>query len=87
MVKISKDPLRNNPQAIFAFISKHIFLAKYSFYIKRDPRVALKILNDAKDRIKTFKLDNLDISVKERIKQSEFNKYVQQALSLADKQM
>ncbi|MHA2249448.1 MAG: tetratricopeptide repeat protein [Candidatus Kariarchaeaceae archaeon] len=59
MVKISSIPLRNNRQAIFDFISKHIVLAKYSYYIKGDPSAALDILNDAKDRITTFKLHNL----------------------------
>ncbi|MHA2251082.1 MAG: tetratricopeptide repeat protein [Candidatus Kariarchaeaceae archaeon] len=108
MEKLSKIPLRNNPQAIFNFISQQIFLAKYNYYIKGDPSLALDILNDAKARIITYKLDNLvneldaeihvlereitrwdnlDISVKERIKQSEFSKYIQQALSIADKQM
>ncbi len=108
MVKISKIPLRNNPQAIFGFISQQIFLAKYNYYIKGDPGLALDILNDAKDRIITYRLDNLvneldaeiqvlereitkwdnlDISVKERIKESEFNKYIQQAVQLKNKQL
>ena len=108
MVKISKVPLRNNPQAIFGFISQQIFLAKYNYYIKGDPSIALDILNDAIDRINTYKLDNLvneldaeihslekeftkwenlDISVKDRINNSQFSKYIQQALSIADKQL
>jgi len=108
MGKISKVPLRNNPQAVFDFISQQIFLAKYNYYIKGDPSLALDILNDAKDRINTYKLDNLvskldaeihalekeitkwehlDISVKDRIKASEFNKYIQQALQLKNKQL
>jgi tetratricopeptide (TPR) repeat protein len=108
MVKISKAPLRNNPEAIFGFISKHVVFAKYNYYIKGDPSIALDILNDAKDRLITYKLDNLvneldaeihelekeltkwdnvDKSVKERIKISEFSKYIQQALEIADKQM
>ncbi|MHA2248935.1 MAG: tetratricopeptide repeat protein [Candidatus Kariarchaeaceae archaeon] len=108
MVKMSKVPLRNNPQAIFDFISQQVFLAKYNYYIKGDPSLALDILNDAKDRINTYKLDNLvneldaelqvlereftkwenlDISVKDRIKMSEFSKYIHQALSIADKQL
>lgn len=33
------------------------------------------------------KWDNVDISVKDRIKVSEFNKYIQQALEIAEKQM
>ena len=107
MVKISKIPLRNNPQAIFSFISQEIFLANYNYYIKGDPSLALDLLNDAKDRINTYKLDNLvkeldaeiqllereitkwehlDLSIKDRIKKSEFNKYVHQALIIADRQ-
>ncbi len=58
MMKINKIPLRNNLQAIFALISHQIFLAKYNDYIKGDPSLALDILNDAKDRINTYKLDN-----------------------------
>jgi hypothetical protein len=102
-----KVPLRNNPQAIFGFISQQIFLAKYNYYIKGDPSLALDILNDAKERITTYKLDNLvneldaeiqvlereltkwdnvDISVKERIMKSEFDKYIQQALKIAERQ-
>ncbi|MHA2252790.1 MAG: hypothetical protein ACXAD7_20680, partial [Candidatus Kariarchaeaceae archaeon] len=105
--KMRKVPLRNNPQAIFGFISQQIFLAKYNYYIKGDPSLALDILNDAKERITTYKLDNLvneldaeiqvlereltkwdnvDISVKERIMKSEFDKYIQQALKIAERQ-
>ena len=108
MVKIGNVPLRNNPQAVFSFISQQIFLAKYDYFIKGDLSLALDILNDAKDRINTYKLDNLvneldaeirvlereitkwehlDISVKERIKTSEFNKYIQQATKIANKQL
>ncbi|MHA2251521.1 MAG: tetratricopeptide repeat protein [Candidatus Kariarchaeaceae archaeon] len=107
MVRISKVPLRNNPQAIFGFISKHVVLAKYTYYIKGDPSAALDILNDAKDRMNAYKLDNLvneleaeiqvletefskwehlDISVKDRIKKSEFTRYIQQALKIVDRQ-
>ncbi|MHA2343067.1 MAG: tetratricopeptide repeat protein [Candidatus Hodarchaeales archaeon] len=107
MEQITKIPLRSNPQAVFSYVSQQIFLAKYNYYIKGDPRSALNILNDAKNRITTYKLDNLvneldaeiqvlekeitkwehlDISIKDRIKTSEFNKYIQQALKIADKQ-
>ena len=107
MVKINKIPLRNNPRAIFDFISQQIFLAKYNYYIKGDPSLALDILNDAKDRLNTYKLDNLvndldaeihglereltkwehlDVSIKYRIKASEFSKYIQEAMKIADKQ-
>ena len=107
MEKISKVPLRNNPQALFRFISQQILLAKYNYYIKGDPSLALDILGEAKDRINAYKMDNLvneldaeiqvlereltkwdnlDISVKDRIKTSEFSKYIQQALEIADKQ-
>ena len=108
MEKIGKIPLRSNPQAVFSFISQQIFQAKYNYYIKGNPSLALDILNDAKDRINTYKLDNLvneldaeiqvlerefakwdnvNITIKERIKKSEFNKYIQQAYQLKDKQM
>ncbi|MHA2031186.1 MAG: tetratricopeptide repeat protein, partial [Candidatus Kariarchaeaceae archaeon] len=108
MVDIRKIPLRHNPQAIFEFISQQIFLAKYNYFIKGNPSLALNILNDAKDRIGIYKLynlvneldaeievlereitkwDNLDISIRDRIKNSEFSKYIQQAMSIADKQM
>jgi pyruvate-formate lyase len=107
MEQITKIPLRSNPQAVFSYVSQQIFLAKYNYYIKGDPKSALNILNDAKNRITTYKLDNLvneldaeiqvlekeitkwehlDISIKDRIKTSEFNKYIQQALKIADKQ-
>jgi tetratricopeptide (TPR) repeat protein len=108
MLNIHQIPLRNNPQAIFDFISQQIFLAKYNYYIKGNPSLALDILNNAKDRINTYKLDNLvneldaeiqvlereitkwdnlDISVRDRIKKSEFNKYIQQALKIVDRQI
>ena len=108
MVKISQIPLRNNPEAIFDFISKYVVLAKYNYYIKGDPSIALDILNDAKDRLQTFKLNNLvneldaeiqileneftkwddmDISVKDRIKASGFNKYIKEAMKIADRQI
>lgn len=107
MEKVIQIPLRNNPQAIFSFISQQIFLAKYIYYIKGDISVALNILHNSTDHVKKFKLNNLvkildaeiqilenqltkwddvDISVKKRIVKSEFNKYIQQALSIADKQ-
>ncbi|MHA2031187.1 MAG: tetratricopeptide repeat protein [Candidatus Kariarchaeaceae archaeon] len=108
MEKLGEIPLRTNPQAVFNFVSQQIFLAKFNYYIKGDPSLALDILNDAKVRINTYRLDNLvdeldaeiqvlekeltkwdnlDISVRNRIKTSEFSKYIQQALSIADKQM
>lgn len=108
MEKISKIPERTSLQAIFGFISQRIFLAKYNYYIKGDPSLALEILHAAKDQLITYKLDNLvkelraeiqileteftkwdniDISVKDRIKGSEFNKYIEEALNIADKQM
>ena len=108
MENVNQIPLRNNPQAIFSFISQQIFLAKYNYYIKGELTLALDILNDSKDAINTYKLDNLvnkldaeievlekeltrwdhvDISIKDRIKSSEFSKYIQQALEIADKQM
>lgn len=108
MEKVNQIPLRNNPQAIFSFISQQIILAKYIYYIKGHASVALNILYNAKDHINTYKLDNLvneldaeievlekeltrwdnvDMSIKERIKSSEFNKYIQHALSIADKKM
>jgi len=108
MGKISKIPLRNSPHASYHFISQQIFLAKYSYYIKGDLTLGLNILNDAKDHINTYKLDNLvneldaelevlekeltrwdhvDKSFRDRINASEFNKYIEEALSTADKQM
>ncbi|MHA2279153.1 MAG: hypothetical protein ACXAC2_25520, partial [Candidatus Kariarchaeaceae archaeon] len=108
MDRIAKVPLRNNPQAVFGFISQQVFSAKYYYYIKGDPSLALKILNDAKDRVITYKLDNLvneldaeihgmenelkkwdnvETSVKDRIKKSEFAMYIQQALEIAGKDM
>jgi hypothetical protein len=83
-------------------------LAKYNYYIKGDPELALEILNKAKSRVEMYKLenlvqeleteiqllekeitkwDNLDISVRDRIRTSEFSKYIQQAMEIAGKQM
>ena len=105
---VNRIPLRNNPQAIFNFISQQIFLAKYIFYIKSDVSVALNILHNATDHVRNFKLSNLekiidaeiqilekdirkwenvDSSIKERIKASEFNKYIEDALNIADNQL
>lgn len=105
MEKISKSTLRNNPQAVFSFISQQTLLAKYSYYIKGDPSSVLDILNIAKNKLDNYQLDNLvntldaeidvlekeitkwdnlDISVRDRIKKSEFDKYIQQALKFAD---
>jgi tetratricopeptide (TPR) repeat protein len=108
MLKIGQAPLRNNPHAVFAYLSQQVFLAKYNYYIKGDPELALEILNKAKSRVEMYKLenlvqeleteiqllekeitkwDNLDISVRDRIRTSEFSKYIQQAMEIAGKQM
>lgn len=108
MLKLAKIPLRNNPQAIFGFISQQIIIAKFHYYIKGDLSLALEILNDTKDRMKVYQLHNLgkqieneidmlhgeltkwdhvDTSIRNRIKKSEFGKYITQALNTADKQM
>ncbi|MHA2100053.1 MAG: tetratricopeptide repeat protein [Candidatus Kariarchaeaceae archaeon] len=105
MDNIKEMPLRNNPQAVFGFVSQQIFLAKYNYFIKGDPNFALKILNSALDRIRAYKLEflehrleteiqnlekeltkweDVDVSIKDRIKNSGFQKYIQEALKIAD---
>lgn len=103
MARIGKIPLRTNPEAVIGYSSQQIFLAKYNYYIRGDPGLAIEILRDTKDDIKNYNLnqlvneldrelevlekeltkwDNLDISIKERIKAAKFGKYVQQAIQL-----
>ncbi|OLS23425.1 MAG: hypothetical protein HeimC2_26290 [Candidatus Heimdallarchaeota archaeon LC_2] len=106
MEKLSNIPLRNNPQAVLYFTDQQIVLAKYNYYIKGDPSLAFQILNNAKDKIITYNLDNfvnqldaeirrleleftkwdnIDKSVKDRIKNSNFSNYIKEALNIADK--
>lgn len=108
MENLINIPLRNNPKAVLSFTGQQIILAKYHYYIKGDPNLALTMLNDAKNSIATYKLNNLvlelekeikvleieftkwdglDKSVKERIKASKFNNYIEEALNMVNKQI
>lgn len=108
IARISIIPLRNNPLAVFSYVSQKIMVAKYNYYIKGDISSAIEILNSTKIHIEKYKLsnlssyiekelgilekeitkwDNVNISVKERIKKSKFNKYVQEALKYTESQM
>lgn len=108
MENVNKIYYSNLVQTILRFISQQILLAKYNYYIKGDVNKALEILHLSRDKVETYQLqnllitldveisklenemrkwNNLDLSVKERIKKSDMNKYVKEALLMSGKQI
>ncbi len=75
---ISEELTKTDQNKIGVMIRKEI---KDAFGSDLEKKV-LKVLEK-----ELTKWDNVDISIKDRIKVSEFNKYIEQAMSIADKRM
>ncbi|MCE7737714.1 MAG: hypothetical protein GPJ54_22675 [Candidatus Heimdallarchaeota archaeon] len=107
ILKLENIKIINNPKIVGNYFLHQSLIAKYHFYVKGDPDAAIKILQNSKDKLETYKIknimdfidddiiklkheitkwDNVSYTLKERIKESKINDYIQLALNVAKQQ-